>query len=106
MEMMKRAITLAAATALAIGLTTGPASADGDGWWLDEPHPHALLVGVGFEPEFSFRKCVDLAGGNALPMNNHHHNVHMPDRLHGTTTAGHLVVPYTCAQIAAALEGE
>ncbi len=44
-----------------------------------EPHPHALVLGVEID-EFgeptSFRKCVDLAANEALPLNAQHQHVH------------------------------
>lgn len=62
-----------------------------------EPHPHMLVLGVELDESgepVGFRKCVDLAGGQALPLTAHHQNVHF-----GTagevlfTKAGHVVVP-------------
>lgn len=102
--MIKRAITLAAATALAVGAMAGTASAH-EVPDLSEPHPHALVLGVEVEmteegPVLSFRKCVDLAAGRTLRTNNHHENLHKPGEFHGTKQAGHVVAPYTCAQLA------
>lgn len=62
-----------------------------------EPHPHMLVLGLELDESgepVGFRKCVDLAGGQALPLTAHHQNVHF-----GTagevlfTKAGHAVVP-------------
>jgi hypothetical protein len=62
-----------------------------------EPHPHMLVLGLELneagEP-VGFRKCVDLAANQPLPLNAHHQHVHF-----GTAgamlfeKAGHVVVP-------------
>jgi hypothetical protein len=104
---MKRTMTVAAVLTLTLGLMAGPAAAD------LQPHPHALIVGMSVEmtqegPVVSWRKCVDLAGGNALTLRAHHENVHAPGgigndgrgiNVHGIRQAGHAVAPYTCAQL-------
>lgn len=67
----------------------------------DQPfpeHPHVLVLGVELDPvteePISIRKCVDLAGNRALPLNAHHVHVHF-----GTagfklaTNASNFVVP-------------
>jgi hypothetical protein len=62
-----------------------------------EEHPHALVLGVVFDSEdnpVSYRRCIDLASGQALPLNAHHDHMHF-----GTageklfTNAGNVVVP-------------
>jgi hypothetical protein len=111
---MRKKIATLAATLLAAGLMGAPAAAKsagaGDHWGPMGPHPHALLLhatlvpndsGVG--PPFvpvAWERCVDLAGGKALPKSNHHTGIHT-----GTAgmklrdNAGHLVVPYDCATL-------
>lgn len=60
-------------------------------------HPHMLVIGLEldeFDEPVGFRKCVDLAAGEALPLNSMHQHMHF-----GTagemlfTKAGHAVVP-------------
>lgn len=62
-----------------------------------DPHPHMLVLGLELDEAgepVAFRKCVDLAAGQALPLNAHHEHLHF-----GTagsnlfTKAGHVVVP-------------
>ena len=110
--MIKRAITLVAATALAVGAMAGTASAEDHGG--DPDHGHVLLLGVDLDT-FEFRKCVDLAGGNT-GVRGHHPNIHTGkagEALRGK--AGHLVIPLNgfgggglaslenCAELEAAL---
>lgn len=61
------------------------------------PHPHMLVVGIEldeFGEPVKFKRCVDLAGGRALPLNAQHQHMHF-----GTAgiklfeNAGHIVVP-------------
>ena len=88
---MKRTMTLLAALALMLGLFAGVASADEE---LPE-HGHMLLQGVQGTPEaFTYRKCVDLANNQALPLHVHHATLHT-----GTAgealfaNAGHVAFP-------------
>lgn len=99
----RRVIATAAGAALTVGLVAGPAAADGPPD-LSQPHQHALLLDVNLE-EFSYAKCVDLAGGKALRTNTHHETVHTGSAGAALQRAGHLVVPYTCADLEAALAG-
>jgi hypothetical protein len=44
-----------------------------------EQHPHMLVLGVEFDESgepVAFRKCVDLAANQALPLNAHHQHMH------------------------------
>ena len=44
-----------------------------------EPHPHMLVLGIELDASgepVGFRKCVDLAAGEALPLNAQHQHVH------------------------------
>jgi hypothetical protein len=91
----RRAAAILASTALAVGMLTTPGFAD-------MPHEHALLLHVELEP-FSYGKCVDLAGGRALRTNTHHETLHTGRAGAALHRAGHLVVPYTCAQLKDAL---
>lgn len=97
----RRVAAVLASTALAVGMLTTPALADGHPD-LSKPHQHALLLDVDLEP-FSYGRCVDLAGGRALRTNTHHETVHQGKAGAALQRAGHLVVPYSCAQLEAAL---
>jgi hypothetical protein len=99
----RRVIATAAGAALTVGLAAGPAAAEGTPD-LSQPHQHALLLDVNLEV-FSYSKCVDLAGGKALRNNNHHETVHTGAAGAALQRAGHLVVPYTCADLEALLAG-
>lgn len=110
---MRRTITLLAVLLLMLGLTVGPAAADmhtgpPD---FDTPHRHALLVGADVldEPDpmtgapytiLDYRRCVDLAGGQALRKNHFHTNIHFGPAGQALRGAGHIVVPFfDCATI-------
>lgn len=60
-------------------------------------HPHMLVLGLEldeFGDPVGFRKCVDLAAGQALPLRAQHQHVHFGkagEQLF--TKAGHVVVP-------------
>ncbi len=71
---MKRAITLVAALTLLMGL---------------------LVLGLEFGPEgVTYRKCVDLANNQALPLHVHHEKLHFGRAGEALrTNAGHFVVP-------------
>ena len=92
--MMRRTTTLVAAVLLMLGMVAGPAAADHDP--LPE-HSHVLLLHVQETDEgLTYRKCVDLAGGN--PNDAHHHSVHtgtagFGDPARGITRAGHIAIP-------------
>ena len=62
-----------------------------------EPHPHMLVLGLELDASgepVGFRKCVDLAAGQALPLNAQHQHVHFGTAgEHLFTNAGHAVVP-------------
>jgi hypothetical protein len=93
----RRAAAVLVGAALALGMLTTPAVADGPPD-LTKPHHHALLLHVDMET-FSYGKCVDLAGGRTLRTNTHHETVHTGHAGAALQRAGHLVVPYTCAQL-------
>ena len=77
-------MTLLTALALMLGVFAGVASADED----IPPHGHMLVQGVEGTPEaFTYRKCVDLAAGQALPLNAQHEHLH-------TGTAGEALFAY------------
>ena len=96
---IKRACAIAAASAatLATGGITASAS-DHDHGVPD--HGHILLLGFNGE-DFTYRKCVDLAGGRSVPLVAHHDRVHAPEtgedgrgiNVRGIRQAGHAVVP-------------
>ena len=84
-------MTLLTALALMLGVFAGVASADEE----IPPHGHMLLQGVEGTPEgFTYRKCVDLAHNQALPLHAHHATLHT-----GTAgealfaNAGHVAFP-------------
>jgi hypothetical protein len=99
---MKRTPTLLVAVLLAMAMVAGPASAQSQDWddvvlQPTHPHPHVLLIGVDFEA-FTYERCVDLAGGQALPKANHHNLVHRGTAGAALIGSGktHVVAPYTC----------
>lgn len=104
---MKRSVTLAAVIALALSLMAGPAAASP----LDDSHPHVLLLGAditwkvpapGMPPYIinDYRRCVDLAGGQALKHNRFHDNIHFGRANRALVGAGHIVVPFAnCATL-------
>jgi hypothetical protein len=111
---MRRTVVVVALLLMTLGLLAGPASAHGTGdWGQMGPHPHALLIGVETVPNpdypdsgppvipVSWERCVDLAGGKPLPKANHHNSVHQGNAGRALFGAGHMVAPYSCAQIAA-----
>jgi hypothetical protein len=88
---MRRVVALGLALGLLLGMAAVPASAQ------LPTHPHVLVLGLELDEHgepVGFRKCVDLAANNRLPLNAHHAHVH-----HGSagealfTHAGHVVVP-------------
>jgi hypothetical protein len=102
-KLRRRAAAVLATAALALAALATPSLADGTPD-LSRPHQHALLLHVELEP-FSYGACVDLAGARALRTNTHHETVHTGHAGAALQRAGHLVVPYTCAQLEAALGG-
>ena len=118
--MRTRITATLAAMLLAIGMLAAPAAADGhdhddDGWGAMGPHPHALLLHATFMKNplpvgpraiaVEWERCVDLAGGKALPKSNHHTGIHQGAAGSALgTNAGHSAVPYTCEDYPAVLE--
>ena len=99
---MKRTGTLLVVALLALAMMAGPASAQSQDWGdvvlqPTHPHPHVLLIGVDFEA-FTYERCVDLAGGQALPKANQHNLVHRGRAGAALSGSGktHVVAPYTC----------
>lgn len=91
---MKRLSILVLLLVLGLVLIANPAP--GEQTTLEE-HPHALVLGVVFDGEenpISYRRCIDLAANQALPLNAQHQHMHF-----GTageklfTNAGNVVVP-------------
>ncbi len=82
------------ALVIALGLLVVAAPAPAQDF---EEHPHMLVIGLEvdeFGEPIGFRKCVDLAANQALPLNAQHQHMHF-----GTagemlfTKASHAVVP-------------
>jgi hypothetical protein len=82
---MKKSWSLALAVVMVLGLFAAPVSAhEGEEDLPEHGHmllqrPEWVLVGVDEEYatiELTFRRCVDLAGGRALPLHVHHDTVH------------------------------
>jgi hypothetical protein len=90
---MKRSLVLLMAAGLLVGVLGTPGVAQ-EG--PPPPHPHMLVLGLEFDGEepVDYKKCVDVAGNRAVPLNAHHAHIHT-----GTagemlaTNAGHAVVP-------------
>ncbi len=111
---MRRTLTLVAALATMLGMAAMPAAADQT---AETPlHGHVLLLhaewtGPGVGPGtglISYGKCIDLAGGKALPLRAHHDTVHTGRAGAALRGAGHLTVPTapltsfsSCADLAA-----
>jgi hypothetical protein len=63
------------------------------------PHGHVKLLHAdveGFGPGtviHSYAKCIDLAGGNELPLLSHHERVHFGTAGQKLRAAGHLIIP-------------
>lgn len=100
-QWLRRVVLGLAAIAVTLGVSAAPAAA-----FTDEPHAHAKLLHFQEGPDgLSWQKCVDLAGGNALRNNStHHETVHTGRAGEALRSAGHLVVPYSCADFRALLE--
>lgn len=58
-------------------------------------HPHMLVLGIELDGEtpVSYRKCVDLAAGQALPLKAHHDHLHTGRAGLAQSRAGNVVVP-------------
>lgn len=79
-------------------------------------HPHMLVIGLELDENgepVSFRRCVDLAGGKALPLRVHHAHVHTGRAGEALRNAGHAVVPgapltpwRNCAELTAFFFGD
>lgn len=109
--MKRRLMTIVGVMLLMISMLAGPAAALHEGGSIHEPHHHVLLLQVqvvedaadadatlhppgGGEVHITFRRCIDLAGGNDTPVASHHDNLHFGGAPGGRS--GHLVIPYTC----------
>ena len=82
--------------ALVIALGLLVVAAPGQAQDFDE-HPHMLVIGLEldeFEEPIGFRKCVDLASNQPLPLNSQHQHMHFGTAgEHLFINAGHAVVP-------------
>ena len=76
-----------------VGVLAIPAMASANGGI--PPHGHMLVLGVEFGPTGpTYKKCVDLANNQAVPLHAHHEHLHFGstgEKLR--TNAGHFVVP-------------
>ena len=92
--MFRTAAVLGATTALVLGASAGPAQADVEAGPLPE-HGHVLVLGLEFgDDRVTFRKCIDIAAGQALPLTAQHQNVHFGHAGEALfTKAGHAFVP-------------
>ena len=74
---MRRTIPFLLTVALGVSILATAATADDHG--LPE-HPHVLVLGLEFdeatETPLSFKKCIDLAANQALPLNAQHQHMH------------------------------
>ena len=103
--MLKTTAVLAAAAALALAVP-GAAQAHDD----EVPvHGHMLVLGLQFgEDGVSYRKCIDISAGKALPVHVHHEGLHAGRAGDALRKAGHFPVPTApltpwanCADLAA-----
>lgn len=96
---MKRGVTLFAVLVLALSMFAGVSAADEPGATPEHGHIrllHATWMGPGVGPDtevLSYRKCIDVAGGNALPLQAHHNTVHTGRAGQALRGAGHLTIP-------------
>jgi hypothetical protein len=90
---MKRAFVALLSAGVMVAVLGGPAVAHHH----ETPrHPHMLVLGVQFQggEPVGFRKCVDVAGNRALPLNAHHDHLHTGRAGQALfMNAGHVVVP-------------
>jgi hypothetical protein len=118
--MMKRiAVALAFLLAAAVSVLAAPASAE-EHPPAFPPHGHLLLIGAEIGPPVApgppyqvlgFKRCVELAAGNPVPLHAHHDRVHFGRAGRALATAGQFVVPldpvfpgiHSCADLQAAL---
>jgi hypothetical protein len=88
---MRKVLALGLTVGLLLGLSAVPASAQ------LPPHPHVLVLGLELDEQgepVGFRKCVDLAANQPLPLNAQHQHVHFgPAGEALFAHAGHVVVP-------------
>ncbi len=93
----RRAVAVLVGALLALGMLAAPAAAH-----TDEPHAHALLLHFAVvEGTPTYERCVDLANASKLPNHVHHDTVHTGKAGAALQGAGHVVVPYSCAQVVA-----
>ena len=92
--MFRTAAVLGATTALVLGASAGPAQADDEAGPLP-PHGHVLVLGFEFKGgEVTFRKCIDIAAGQALPLTAQHEHIHFGRAGEALfTKAGHAFIP-------------
>ena len=94
---MNRRLTLAAVTATAALVVAAAPMAAADSHeepGAIPPHPHLLLIGANLSEEgVTYRKCIDIAANQALPLNAHHEHVHFGRAGEALMGAGHLFVP-------------
>ena len=85
-----------ASAALGVGavLAVGMAPAAADEGGMPPEHGHIFVLGVQFgEDSITYRKCIDLAAGQALPLHVHHATIHRGKAGDALREAGNFVVP-------------
>lgn len=92
--MRKTALILATAASLALPLA-GVGVAWGDESEDVPVHGHMLVLGLEFGEDGrpTFRKCIDVAAGKALPLHVHHGGLHAGTAGDALREAGHFPVP-------------
>ena len=88
-----RSTTAVLATAAALTLTLAGA-AQADQTPAPPEHGHMLVLGIEFgEDGVRYRKCVDIAAGQALPVHVHHDGLHAGTAGDALRNAGNFPVP-------------
>ena len=89
--MRRMALVVATAGLMWVG-PSAPVHADGGS--AVPPHGHMLVLGVEFGPTGpTFRKCVDIAAGRALPLHAHHEHLHTGQAGEALRAAGNFAIP-------------
>lgn len=91
------ALTAAAVAVAGVAVASIPSAVADEHDDAIPPHPHVLVLGAKLDASgdalVSYRKCVDVAANQALPLNAHHEHVHFGRAGIALRSAGHLFVP-------------